>query len=144
MEEYPAIAYIWQGAKKENEDSFYAGSTSQGLKNRLCSPIRNNYSFQTEEDIKVLFYKVFDNKEEALQCEAGFIHFLKTLHSYGLIKCLNQNNIKYNYYIDKPKPYQEGMELCNEELSTHKPLLSKIRRLKENLREKLKSRIGLT
>jgi len=144
MKKYPAIAYVWKGANKENEHFLYAGSTNQGLKNRLRSPIKNSSEFKSENDIEILFYKVFEDQEKALQCEAGFIHFLKSLHVYGLIKCLNKNNVKYNYYIEKPKSYEEGIKLCNEELYNHKPLMVKIQTLSESLKQKLKSRIGLT
>ena len=96
------IAYIWRGKKEKGTDNhFYAGATHQDLDRRLTFPTQNNELFTNKEDIELIHAEVFSDKEKALQCEAAFIFFLKTLMRYHVIDCVNKNHNKYAYYLTK-------------------------------------------
>lgn len=138
------IAYIWRGKKEKGTDNhFYAGATHQDLDRRLTFPTQNNELFTDKEDIELIHAEVFSDKEKALQCEAAFIFFLKTLMRYHVIDCVNKNHNKYAYYLTKPIEYEKGLVLCNKIMGQFKTIVHKIKQMSLTDKEQLKTDIGL-
>jgi len=134
----PTTTYVWKS--KKSDKYFYTGITSRFIEKRLKEPIRDNPHFKSREDIELLFERIFLDKEQALSCEAGFIHYFKVLTKHNLIYCLNKNNNKYNSYITKPAEFTLGLNLCNKIMGQFSYLKRKIN---IKLKNQLKIDIGL-